>query len=108
MSVALLLAFGLLAGGIVLTSNLKLLGTMMYGLRFLGLSLWLLAGCSVEPPQAVSNGTPAPSFSARTLDGRVVNFPEDFKGRWWRCASGPTGAPTAARRCAASSRSTNA
>lgn len=54
---------------------------MTLSARILGLSLLLLAACTVERPQAVSNGMPAPAFTAHTLDGRVVHFPADFKGR---------------------------
>ncbi len=43
--------------------------------------LWLLAGCSPDLPQAVSNGSSAPAFTAQTLDGQVVNFPDDFRGK---------------------------
>lgn len=41
----------------------------------------LLAGCSADLPETVTNGHPAPHFTATTLDGRQVNFPEDFKGK---------------------------
>jgi peroxiredoxin len=45
------------------------------------LAFLLLAGCSADLPKTVKNGAPAPAFSARTLDGRTVNFPGDFKGK---------------------------
>lgn len=47
----------------------------------LPLLFMLLAGCGVELPQAVANGTPAPAFTGLTLDGRQVAFPGDFKGK---------------------------
>jgi cytochrome c biogenesis protein CcmG, thiol:disulfide interchange protein DsbE len=41
----------------------------------------VLASCSVDLPQSVKNGEPAPAFSAQTLDGRTVNIPADFTGK---------------------------
>lgn len=49
--------------------------------RWLGLLLALgLVACG-EPPTQLANGTPAPAFSARDLDGRLVRFPEDLTGQ---------------------------
>lgn len=45
------------------------------------LALLLLAGCSADIPKTVTNGNPAPHFTASTPDGRQVNFPEDFRGK---------------------------
>lgn len=45
------------------------------------LSLLLLVGCSADLPRTVANGSRAPHFSAVSVNGQTVNFPEDFKGR---------------------------
>ena len=50
-------------------------------MKALLLSLLFLAGCGVDLPKAVPNGSPAPAFTAHTLDGRTLAFPDDFKGK---------------------------
>jgi cytochrome c biogenesis protein CcmG, thiol:disulfide interchange protein DsbE len=44
-------------------------------------ALLLLAGCTADLPNTVANGERAPHFTATTLDGRRVNFPDDFRGK---------------------------
>lgn len=50
-------------------------------MKRLFIALLLLAGCQAELPRPVAHGASAPAFTAETLDGRTVNFPDDFAGK---------------------------
>jgi peroxiredoxin len=50
-------------------------------MKALLLALLILAGCSAEVAKTIANGQPAPHFTASTVDGRSVSFPEDLRGK---------------------------
>lgn len=50
-------------------------------LPLLAVALGLFSGCAPDLPKAVANGMPAPAFVAESMDGRVVRFPDDYRGK---------------------------
>jgi peroxiredoxin len=61
--------------------------TSKLGIDFLVISalvvvaLSCLAGAPNVPRSAVSVGQKAPPFHAKTVDGKIINFPDDYKGK---------------------------
>src|SRR5438552_19207365 len=59
--------------------------TSKSGIRFLTAFAFTALTCSASDPNAsrsaVAVGQKAPSFHAKTVDGRTINFPDDYKGK---------------------------
>ena len=78
--------------------KIAILGTRFFFLSAFVATVFLCLGVAVADPNAprsaVSAGQKVSSFRARTVDGKTINFPGDYKGKvvlldFWATYCGP-------------------